>query len=108
MEKEIFPFSHRWTIPNLDWFCKHVQGYPKFETKINYNDVSTPTKPNKWIRLELFPNGFDKKCSDYISLCIWADKHIFFRLWIENDSHKNVLKGMQIIKILIKNNVFNF
>ncbi len=97
MEKEISPFSHRWTIPYLDWFCKHVQSHPKFETKVNYNDVSTPNKPNKWITLELFPNGFDHESSNYISLCIWANKYIFFRLWIESDSHENVLKGMQII-----------
>lgn len=95
MEKEIFPFSHRWTIANLDWFCENVNGHQKLETKVQYNNVLNSNEPSKWITLELFPKGFDQENANFISLCIRADEYIFFRLWIENNnSHENVLKGI--------------
>ncbi len=94
MEKDLTPFSHRWTIANLDWLCENVQGHQKLETKIQYNNVSTLNEPNKWITLELFPNGFDQESSNYVSLRIWADEYIFFRLWVENKFYENVLKGI--------------
>lgn len=105
-----FPFSHRWSIVNLDWLCENVNGHQKLETKIPYgNGDSLSNEPNKWLTVEIWPNGFDEESSKHISLRIWAGEYIFFRLWVNgNNSSENMLKGIHIfLSVTVINDIFN-
>ena len=95
---KIVSFSHCWTIFNLDWLCENVNSHQKLETKIKCDSLNNKQQKT-FITVELFPNGFDKLNSDYISLRIISEKYIFFRVWIDSDKNCELnLKGILKLK----------